>query len=57
MKQWKQDYDELVKGKSFNWEQMLQIRFGFKVGLTKEQIAVYADEKFDWWQMAEIKFF
>lgn len=43
---WQQEFDE---------EQFKQILQGFEAGFTLEQIAVYADPKFDSDQMHEIR--
>lgn len=39
----------------FDYGQIMQIRWGFKNGLTMEQVKVYADPKFDGDQMFEIR--
>ena len=43
---WQQEFDE---------EQLNQILWGFENNLTPEQIAVYADTKFEWDQMEQIR--
>lgn len=39
----------------YNWEQMREIRLGFRNGLTLEQVNFYADPKYNYDQMWEIR--
>ena len=43
---WQQEFDE---------EQLNQILLGFENNLTPERIAIYADPKFKWNQMKQIR--
>ena len=46
---------ECKESGKFNNYQIEEISYGFKKGLTIDQVKLYADPKFDWEQMEEIR--
>ena len=47
--------EEVTNGVEFNYDQMLEIRRGFKYGLSMEQVLTYAKPEFNNRQMFQIR--